>query len=150
MQRRNNLLFSASAAALGFLSAMPLKWGTISDKTQWPVPLHITGFSGIIKFLVDLPIWFVLIVSIVATLIAALNLLNVTSIPKAIAGWLLIVCEAFYLRLVFATDSSFTVSIGPFVASLATALALFAVFGSTTVREDLDEGLKPHRAAEED
>jgi hypothetical protein len=119
---------------------MPVRWFTLTVKNSFPV--IGTGFSGSITFPFEMPIWLLLAASTVATLMIALNIVEVTSVPKTIPALLLLLCEAFYLGPIFVNDKELTLAVGPFLATLATAVALFALFiNHTGVDQSLPDNI---------
>jgi hypothetical protein len=133
MQARNNLILILALTLVAFVCTLPVEWFTITNATGSDggvIPsLVVTGMDGSISLCnVWMPIWLLLVISGSGLVIGIANLAGVTTIPRVVPVALLFIPGAYYAEIfllpyVVKSDQSVTVSIGVFIAVIATVTA---------------------------
>jgi len=141
---KNNAIITGLGAMLALVISLPLEWMTIHNaKVQFsggfermsslfgPITVRATGFNCQIPFLAKLPIWLVVVVGLIGVLLAFLNRVGATSLPKfvpLIPLSLSAVCVVVVF-LVTVVSSESTVGIGFFVALIGFVLGYVHALG---------------------
>ncbi|HZZ58833.1 MAG TPA: hypothetical protein VFE31_13455 [Opitutaceae bacterium] len=128
MQQRNNRVVGFGLAVVAFLIALPLPWLVFRGRPPgpWPsgFPLTVTSMNGAIF---GIPIWVLLTVSLVTTVICALNWLEISSIPRApilIVHVLTALCYLWPLATKIMHPSQVDVKLGPLAALIGSYLVI--------------------------
>ena len=138
---KNNSIILGISAMVALVISLPLEWMTIhnakmgfsggfqgfGDMMSSPfgaMTLKVTGINGHITFLAKLPIWLIVGVGLVGVLLAFLNCLRATSLPKLVPLVPLSLSALYvFIALVITIGSSeATIGVGIFVALLGLVL----------------------------
>jgi hypothetical protein len=138
---KSNSIILGIGAMLALAISLPLEWMTIHNaKMQFSgafqgvgdmmssslgtMTLKVTGINGHITFLAKLPIWLIVGVGLVGVLLAFLNCLRATSLPKLVPLVPLSLSALYvFIALVITIGSSeATIGVGIFVALLGLVL----------------------------
>ncbi len=138
---KNNAIILGVGAMLALVISLPLEWMTIHNaRMQFsggfqgfggmmsssfgPMTVKVTGINGHITFLATLPIWLIVVVGLIGILLAFLNCLRVTSLPKftALVPLSLSTLYVVVAFLITIGSSEATVGAGIFVALVGLGL----------------------------
>ena len=109
--KSNNHVVLAVGSMVALLLSIPLGWFQISG-------FAANGINGSLTFIVQLPIWLVVVFGVLGVSLKMLNHLGLTSIPRfACVGFLLLSSLYVLIALVLLPASSeVELRVGPFVA----------------------------------
>ncbi|MEE2883660.1 MAG: hypothetical protein VYD70_08025 [Planctomycetota bacterium] len=131
--KSNNHVVLAVGSMVALLLSIPLGWFQISG-------FAANGINGSLTFIVQLPIWLVVVLGVLGVSFSLLNQLRLTSIPKFVCLGFLMVSSLYVLIAVVLLPSSsgIKLEIGPFIALLGLVLGYCHVLsGSKTSDREL-------------
>ncbi|MHC4745212.1 MAG: hypothetical protein ACYS8Z_25125 [Planctomycetota bacterium] len=132
---KNNSIIMGIGAMLTLIISLPLEWMTIHNaRMQFSggfqrfgermssslggMSVKVTGINGHITFLAKLPVWLIVVVGLIGTILAFLNCLRVASLPKFVPLIPLSISALYVVVALLITigSSEATVGVGVFVA----------------------------------
>ncbi len=138
---KNNSIIMGIGAMLALVISLPLEWMTIHNarmqfsggvqgfgemmsSSLGTMTLKVTGINGHITFLAKLPIWLIVVVGLIGVLLALLNCLRATSLPRLVPLIPLSLSAVYVVVALLITigSSEATVGVGIFVALIGLAL----------------------------
>jgi len=129
MQKRNNLLVIHAVVLLMFLCTILLHWFTLNNT---PNTLSVTGTNGTLELFCRFPIWLLVVFSMVATGISAMNTAGFTTISRWVPVLILLFSGSHYVRpiltAVFSASDRLVIGVGSSIAILSSIVALLLAF----------------------
>ncbi len=141
---KNNSIMMGIGGMLALVISLPLEWMTIKiakmnipqfgggfeglgnmmSSTFGNMSTSVTGFNGHVTLLAKLPIWLIVVVGLMGVLLAVLNSLRITMLPKYVPLIPMAISAIYVLAtlLIAAGSSEATVGIGGFVAIIGLAM----------------------------
>jgi amino acid transporter len=146
-EMNSNAIVIGVGALLALVISLPLEWMTIHnaqiqfddgfeelEEMMSPsfgqMTVKVTGINGRITFLVELPIWLIVVVGLIGVILALLNSLGVASLPK-LASLIPISLSSLYVivaLILTIASSEASLGVGIFVALVGLGLGYTLVF----------------------